>query len=36
MKMNQLVRKTPIIGRDWKLREQIKNAVRGREQKWQQ
>ena len=36
MKMNQLFRKTLIIRRDWKLREQIKNAVRGREQKLQQ
>ena len=34
--MDQLVRKTIIMGRDWKLRGQIKNAVRGREQKLQQ
>ena len=34
--MDQLVRKTLIIGRDWKLRGQMKNAVRGREQKLQQ
>ena len=34
--MDQLVRKTLIMGRDWKLRGQIKNAVRGREQKLQQ
>ena len=34
--MGQLVWKTLIMGRDWKLRGQIKNAVRGRGQKLQQ
>ena len=36
MKMNQLIRKTLTIGRNWKLRRQFKNAVRGRGQKLQQ